>query len=544
MYSRIGNSLASGLLAAVLMTGSPIRAANDSLPAGAEVLGRGPVHEAFAQPLEEVQAGPVAPKPPPEPIEEQPPEQRPEGDAVQWVPGYWQWDDERSEFLWVSGLWRNPPPSRKWVPGSWRQTDNGFQWSNGFWTPEASEDLQYLPAPPAAVEEGPSVESPGEDYTYVPGLWVYRETRYLWRPGYWLQCRPGWVWQPAHYVSTPAGCLYVAGCWDYPLESRGLLFAPVCFRDGIYPRVWTPRYTVGLDFLPSALFVRRGHGHYYYGDYFTAGYRRSGFTPWTDYRFARNAYDPLFGYYRSVNSGRPWERNVRGLYADRFAGRADRPPHNLLQQNATNVTVLRSLAQSASARTQLVPVGPSERARQHQHALHLRSAGTQRVKAERELVVRKEAPSRNLAVPKKVTIDLPKAHRASQPTERHTQPAVMPRIETPKQPRHVERHQHEALIEKPKSAPHPSRHLQTPHVERVVPHFETPKVSPRFEAPKVTPHFQTPKPPPGFDVPKLPAFHSQPARPAPAAKPAPHFKAAPAHHNSAKPAHHPGKPKK
>src|SRR4051812_13120149 len=56
---------------------------------GPEVLGRGPVHEGFAQPSDAPQAGPVAAKAPPDPIPEQPPEVRPEGDNVVWVPGYW-----------------------------------------------------------------------------------------------------------------------------------------------------------------------------------------------------------------------------------------------------------------------------------------------------------------------------------------------------------------------------------------------------------------------------------------------------------------------
>src|SRR5258706_1355798 len=64
---------------------------------GAEVQTRGPVHEAFAgvvtfNPV----PGVVIPKAPPATIEEVPPDQKPEGDNVTWIPGYWAWDDERS----------------------------------------------------------------------------------------------------------------------------------------------------------------------------------------------------------------------------------------------------------------------------------------------------------------------------------------------------------------------------------------------------------------------------------------------------------------
>ena len=51
---------------------------------------------------------------PPDPIPEEPPDQKPKGDNVQWIPGYWAWDDDRQDFLWVSGCWRVPPSGRNW----------------------------------------------------------------------------------------------------------------------------------------------------------------------------------------------------------------------------------------------------------------------------------------------------------------------------------------------------------------------------------------------------------------------------------------------
>jgi hypothetical protein len=72
-----------------------------------EVLGRGPVHEAYAEPSErEPKPTPVIPKEPPKSIEELPPDQKPEGDNVQWMPGYWQWDEAKKDYVWVSGFWR------------------------------------------------------------------------------------------------------------------------------------------------------------------------------------------------------------------------------------------------------------------------------------------------------------------------------------------------------------------------------------------------------------------------------------------------------
>ena len=91
------------------------------VPEGVEVDTRGPIHEAFAQPASpKPVAPPIVPKKPPEPITELPPDQRPEGDQMMWIPGYWAYDDERGDFLWVSGIWRAPPPKRRSVRSIFR----------------------------------------------------------------------------------------------------------------------------------------------------------------------------------------------------------------------------------------------------------------------------------------------------------------------------------------------------------------------------------------------------------------------------------------
>ena len=94
---------------------------------GVQVLARGPVHEAFAETVTyNPEPGVVASKTPPAAIEEVPPAQRPAGTNVAWIPGYWSWDDERNDFLWVSGVWRALPPGRQWVPGYWGKSRKAF----------------------------------------------------------------------------------------------------------------------------------------------------------------------------------------------------------------------------------------------------------------------------------------------------------------------------------------------------------------------------------------------------------------------------------
>ncbi len=80
-----------------------------------EPLTRGPLHEAFAEPVvlngEAVDF--VTTTPPPAPIDEVPPDQQPSGENVQWIPGYWFWEPSMNNFVWVSGCWREAPPDAR-----------------------------------------------------------------------------------------------------------------------------------------------------------------------------------------------------------------------------------------------------------------------------------------------------------------------------------------------------------------------------------------------------------------------------------------------
>jgi hypothetical protein len=313
---------------------------------GVEAQARGPVHEAYAEPAEtRPEPRPIIAKQPPDPIQEQPPDQKPAGDNIEWIPGYWGWDDETSDFTWISGFWRAPPPGREWTPGHWQEVDGGWQWVAGVWAAQGAQQVEYLPPPPPSIDNGPSVPATDETSAYVPGCWVYHETRYLWRPGYWVEANPNWCWIPDHYCWTPTGYLFVAGYWDYPLESRGLLFAPVRFDRRVYERenfVYVPQYVVQPDFLLGALFVRPAYGHYYFGDYFENRYAKNGFTSWIDYRVGRHSYDPNFAFYRRrYRDDDHWVSSLRELYSLRRSGDVPRPPRTWVQQTqiVNNITV-------------------------------------------------------------------------------------------------------------------------------------------------------------------------------------------------------------
>jgi hypothetical protein len=299
---------------------------------GAEVLTRGPVHEAFAETVTfDPEAGVVVPKAPPEAIEELPPEQRPEGDNVAWIPGYWAWDDERNDFLWVSGIWRDLPPGREWVAGYWGESGKGAQWTSGYWADAQASETEYLPEPPQSVEEGPNIAARSADQTWLPGNWVWQQNRYAWRPGFWSIVQPNWVWVPDHYIRTPRGYVYVDGYYDYSINRRGILFAPAYFNASVYTRpgfFYSPSTVIDLGLFTDHLFVRSGYGHYYFGDYYAASYSTVGFYPWFSFH-NHGGYDPIYAHHRwQHRRDREWEHRVEADFGRR-RDNEDRPPRTL-----------------------------------------------------------------------------------------------------------------------------------------------------------------------------------------------------------------------
>lgn len=316
-------------------------------PIEGEALTRGPIHEAYAEMINyDPQPGPIAPKQPPAPVEELPPEEKPEGEGFVWISGYWWWDDERSDFIWLSGVWRRPPPGLTWVPGYWNQVAGGYQWVSGYWAAdqaaagqESAAEVQYLPAPPHSLEVGPSSPQPTVEYFWSPGYWVWYESRYVWRVGRWMRGQEGWVWIPPHYVWTPCGYVYVPGHWDYAPEYRGLAFCPVYFGPTLYARVrpvFVPRVVILSSRLHVHLFCRPGWGHYYFGDYYDTRYATLGFYPWFAVATARRGWDPLYAYHawHFTRTDPAWPTKVRGWHDYVVAHPEARPPRTFAAMSA------------------------------------------------------------------------------------------------------------------------------------------------------------------------------------------------------------------
>lgn len=265
---------------------------------------RGPVHEAFAQPFD-AKPGPnkAIKKEPPQPVAEEPPAQRPEGANVQWIPGYWAWNADTDNFLWVSGMWRNVPEGRHWVHGFWSDTADGNVWVNGHWAAQGEQDFQFVPEPPATKETFQIGAAPDQSSFYIPGTWFYTDAGWQWRDGYWTDARVGYTWVPANYYWTPHGYIFTNGFWDYSPMNRGLLFAPVSFVGNSYLNPgysYRPSYALGTSGLLGSLFLNRGFGQYFFGNYYGNQYSGLGYTPWGSY--GARSYDPMYTYFGAARS--------------------------------------------------------------------------------------------------------------------------------------------------------------------------------------------------------------------------------------------------
>ncbi len=367
---------------------------------GVEVLTRGPVHEAFAETVTfDPEPGIVAPKAPPAAIEELPPDQKPEGANVAWIPGYWAWDDDRNDFLWVSGIWRALPPGRQWVPGYWGESAKGVQWTSGYWADAKASEIEYLPEPPATAEAGPNIAAPSPDQSWLPGCWVWQQGRYLWRPGYWAAVQPDWDWVPAHYVWAPRGYVYVDGYWDYSVGRRGVLFAPVFFDASVYARQgfsYSPAVVINPAVFASQLFLRPNYQHYYFGDYYGSNYAAAGFYPWFSYNSSRYGYDPICAQQRWQHRQDPrWAQTVQTDYQHRVDHPDARPPRTWAAQQAQMTTspssgekpfviaaTLNQLTKSKDSPLRFQPIDQTERQKLGQNGQDVRKFVEERQKLE------------------------------------------------------------------------------------------------------------------------------------------------------------------
>ncbi len=508
-----------------------------------ETLTRGPVHEAFAAPLVfDPKPSIRVPQAPPDAIEEIPPDQKPAGENVMWIPGYWNWDDEHEKFIWISGIWRVVPPNMEWVPGYWAKADGGYQYVSGFWRPIAEDEVNYLPTPPATVEAGPIGDSPSVDDVWIPGNWLWRDTRYVWRQGYYTQCRHGWIWIPASYVWTPGGYVFVDGYWDYSVRRRGVLFAPLAFAPGFYPSVgfgFSPSVVINTDLFTNYLFVNAFYRQYYFGDYYNSQYLSLGIYPWFTFTATRYGFDPIYAYYGWHNDryDRRWRDRIRDDYWHRRDNQDARPPRTfaaLTDRGNTNVggtnlalgTELGQFASQSDSAMRFETLGESRRQEMTAEAKQLNTIRDGRIQAEsRANLAKPELGKPHLVKLPKSAIAAKAVAQANSDSAPPAKPQI-PLVDLNKEGRPPEEQQrgrpkfdpNDVLPERPKSAAKsrppevaPDKPKDLPRAVPPVPKPEpkTPRVEPKPE-PRVPRTNPKPEPRPSRPEPLVPKVEPRP----------------------------------
>ena len=148
-----------------------------------------------------------------------PPASGPTGSA-QWIAGYWAWDTEQGDFVWVGGSWQIPPAGSIWVAGRWNRDAGGWYWVPGMWSRRgnpavvaANRPAWRTTGPPADHPEDVPAPAPGADFFFVPGHYAPDGDRLAWIAGFWSRLQPGWDWIPARWVRRPNGWEFREGYW-------------------------------------------------------------------------------------------------------------------------------------------------------------------------------------------------------------------------------------------------------------------------------------------------------------------------------------------
>jgi hypothetical protein len=208
-----------------------------------------------------------APKSPPPPITEQPPDHRPDPRS-QWLAGYWTWDPARVDFAWVRGTWRIPPAGASWVAGRWLRDDAGWYRVPGSWSYRVDAAVTAATASrPAWRSCGPPIDhptdtpgpAPSPDFFFVPGHYSPTGDQTTWVPGFWARELPGWDWVPARWVRRPDGWDFHPGYWTRdPVpagSSRYTVARPAADTTDLPPALVeseTARPGADTDHLPSS----------------------------------------------------------------------------------------------------------------------------------------------------------------------------------------------------------------------------------------------------------------------------------------------------
>jgi hypothetical protein len=211
---------------------------------------------------------------------------------------------------------------------------------------------------------------------------------------------------------------------------------------------YSPTIVVREQCMYGAMFVRRGYGCYYFGDYFDARYANAGYVTWGGYRggdrvvVVNGYYDPMYSYYRVTYREDPyWQRGVVDIYVGRFGGTVARPPVTLVEQrvvvnnitinnvtvnntHVNNVSMLTPISEaSKTTNVKLQRVPDAERRQHFMAAREMHQVAARRAEAETKLA---RTPNANPNAPRSVKTESIKQASATNPATGHGAAAIHP----------------------------------------------------------------------------------------------------------------------
>jgi hypothetical protein len=168
--------------------------------------------EAFPDDATRCRAGRVSMSIPPPPRAEVRPK-APPGDDLAWVPGYWSFDDELADFVWISGTYVVRPKRPVVVAAAPVASPPVAS------PPVASPPVASPPvaSPPVVVEPARELDAaiaaapaPKVEAVAPPPPAVAAQPNAVWVAGHWVLVGRTWRWTPGAWINGPVGTRFRA----------------------------------------------------------------------------------------------------------------------------------------------------------------------------------------------------------------------------------------------------------------------------------------------------------------------------------------------
>ena len=247
---------------------------------------RGPVHEAFVQRNEgKPEIGVAIGKQPPPPLPERPPEQHPTTRTWSGFPAIGHGTPTATILCGSAARFAIRLRDAAGCPAIGQILPRAGIGRRGSGPRKINAHLRYTPEPPAPLEDGPTTPPPDDNSTYIPGYWFYNEADQALRLAarFLGAMRAGQIWTNPQYSWAPGGYAFCDGYWDYPLDNRGLLYAPAYFPTPLWNNpgwFYRPSYIVALGAFFNSGFYRPGYNNFFFGNYYGNNYASLGYRPW------------------------------------------------------------------------------------------------------------------------------------------------------------------------------------------------------------------------------------------------------------------------